>query len=353
MIFGAIKHHVETHKDLTKIGKVFQFKLSDPTAAWVVDLKEAKVFPGEAKADTTLELSASDWIAMATGQANPQKLYFGGKLKISGDVMASQKLEFLKEVKPPSQQGAPAAAAPVAPDAGGFKPVHVFAGIRDHVEKHPELVQKIQIVYQWKLTNPDSSWILDLKNGKTEEGVAEKPDTTLELSESDFLDMSTGKADPQKLYFGGKLKISGNVMASQKLEFLKQIDRAAAAAAAAKVTATPAKPAAAPAAPKASRTPEVLAALKERLAKNPGLGQELGGTLQFKVGGHAFSVSAAGFAEGMHDKRDATITLNEDEDFLALAQDPSRAHDLFQRGRLRIDGNVFLAKKLGLIGKLV
>jgi hypothetical protein len=34
---------------------------------------------------------------------------------------------------------------------------------------------------------------------------------------------------PMKLYMGGKLKISGNVMASQKLDFLKKIDREAGA----------------------------------------------------------------------------------------------------------------------------
>ncbi len=36
--------------------------------------------------------------------------------------------------------------------------------------------------------------------------------------------MTSGKADPMKLYMGGKLKISGDVMASQKLDFLKKID---------------------------------------------------------------------------------------------------------------------------------
>ena len=46
------------------------------------------------------------------------------------------------------------------------------------------------------------------------------------MSDADFMDMCTGKADAQKLYFGGKLKISGNVMASQKLDFLKKIDAA-------------------------------------------------------------------------------------------------------------------------------
>ena len=47
-------------------------------------------------------------------------------------------------------------------------------------------------------------------------------DCTLELAEPDFLDLTQGKADPMKLFTTGKLKISGNVMASQKLQFLQQ-----------------------------------------------------------------------------------------------------------------------------------
>ncbi|MBL0218847.1 MAG: SCP2 sterol-binding domain-containing protein [Myxococcales bacterium] len=42
-------------------------------------------------------------------------------------------------------------------------------------------------------------------------------DCTLEISEADFIDMTTGKSDPMKLFTTGKLKIAGNVMASQKL----------------------------------------------------------------------------------------------------------------------------------------
>src|SRR5262249_19548784 len=130
-------------------------------------------------------------------------------------------------------------------------------------------------------------------------------------------------------------------------------DKESAMAAAAKVQAGPATAAPAAAAPKASRTPELLDALKERLAKNPGLAKELGGTLQFKVGACAFSVSAAGFTEGMNEKRDATLTFADDDEFLALAQDVSRAQDLFQRGKVRVDGSVALAKKLGFLNKLV
>mgnify|MGYP000163776431 CR=1 FL=1 len=42
----------------------------------------------------------------------------------------------------------------------------------------------------------------------------------------DFMALVAGKADAQKLFFGGKLKLSGNIMLSQKLEgVLKGIDR--------------------------------------------------------------------------------------------------------------------------------
>ena len=37
---------------------------------------------------------------MATGQADAMKLFSTGKLKICGDVMASQKLGFLKKITP-------------------------------------------------------------------------------------------------------------------------------------------------------------------------------------------------------------------------------------------------------------
>ena len=54
-------------------------------------------------------------------------------------------------------------------------------------------------------------------------GAEGQAECTLELSDADFFGMATGKLDPQKLYFSGKLKISGNIMASQKLTFLQKI----------------------------------------------------------------------------------------------------------------------------------
>ena len=78
---------------------------------------------------------------------------------------------------------------------------------------------------------------LDLKKGEVKAGTVDKADCTLALTDADWLDMVSGKADPMKLFQSGKLKITGNVMASQKLNFLQKIDKAAAQSVVAKTSA--------------------------------------------------------------------------------------------------------------------
>ena len=120
--------------------------------------------------------------------------------------------------------------------------------------------------------------------------------------------MTSGKADPMKLYMGGKLKITGDLMASQKLDFLKKIDPklaqeaiqkkrgAAPAPSAGPATAAKASETAAPAPKVDGKAPAILKALGERLAKNPGLAKEVGALLQLDVTnpeGHWVSTSRA------------------------------------------------------------
>src|SRR5690606_19749241 len=105
----------------------------------------------------TLEMSDADFMDMCTGKADAQKLYFSGKLKISGDVMASQKLSFLKKLDPSRVVeamkarigGASAAPAEAKPGSGD-----VFLGIRAYVAENPALVTSTQTVFQFKLTDP-------------------------------------------------------------------------------------------------------------------------------------------------------------------------------------------------------
>ncbi len=349
-----------------KVKTAFVFKLSAPESAWTIDLTTppGKVTEGAGTASCTLDMSDADFMAMATGQADAMKLFGSGKLKISGDVMASQKLGFLKKITPemvlaetkkrtgggaaPAASAVPADYTPTTDDA--------FAVIAEFLVQNPELAAKVGVAYQWKVGS--KAYLLDLKSqpGKVVpgEGAAE---CTLELSEADFLDMTQGKADPMKLFTTGKLKISGNIMASQKLSFLSKMDPskaieviakrrgiggAAPAAAAAPVAAAP---------PAVAHAQAIFGAMAKRLAENPGLKQEVRANVRLNITNpevsHVFDLG------GADPKRvDATLTMS-DADFAALAGGKADARSLYQHGKLRIDGDASVAHRLGVFKGLI
>jgi 3-hydroxyacyl-CoA dehydrogenase/3a,7a,12a-trihydroxy-5b-cholest-24-enoyl-CoA hydratase len=350
-----------------KVKTTFLFRLSAPDASWTIDLATPPGSVAEGaigKAACTLEMTDADFMAMATGQADAMKLFSTGKLKISGDVMASQKLGFLKKITPEmvlaettrrtggaGGAAAAAAAAPAEPTTA-----EVFAVIEDHLKSNPDIAGKIGTIYQWKIGG--APWVLDLKHG----GGSVRPgeaaaDTTLEISEGDFLDMTTGKADAMKLFTTGKLKISGNVMASQKLEFLRKLDQKRAASVVAKLrgaapaTAAPAAKPAAPAAKAEPQAPRIFAALARHLADNPGLAQEVRATVKFEV--KAPDASQTVELGGSDPKQlDATLTMS-DADLGALASGKTTAQKLYQQGKLRIDGDVSVGHRLGFLKGLI
>ena len=358
-IFGGIRRYLAKNADVAaKVGKVFLFKLSSPESAWTLDLKANAVTAGEgAKAECTLELSDADFMAMATGKANPMKLFSSGKLKISGDLMASQKLDFLMKVDPAdvvasmnertggAAGAAPAAEAkPAAPTSGD-----VFQAIGAYLTKNADIAAKIGKVYQFRLSSPESVWTLDLKANAVAAGETVKPECTLELSDADFMAMVDGKANPMKLFSSGKLKISGDLMASQKLDFLTKIDKAAVAAAAGdRKPAAAAAPA--PVAKKEPRAPALFKALAEKLAQNPALGASLGARVQFTVKDldRAWVIDGATVTEGKTTAAGAWFILS-DEDLAGLASGARTVKSLYMHGAMRVDGDVRLAHKLDLL----
>jgi 3-hydroxyacyl-CoA dehydrogenase/3a,7a,12a-trihydroxy-5b-cholest-24-enoyl-CoA hydratase len=365
--FNAIGAYVSQHPELVKsVGNVYQFNLKGPDSAWVVDLKNGagQVKAGTAeKADCTLALSDADWLDMVNGKADPMKLFQSGKLKITGNVMASQKLDFLKKLDrsalAATAGAAPAAAPAAAPVGGGaITSAMTFQAIGAYLAKTPELAKSIGNVYQFNLKNPDAAWVLDLKNGggSVKAGAAEKADCTLALSDADWLDMVSGKADPMKLFQSGKLKITGNVMASQKLDFLKKIDRKEFEAALASAPAAAAPAASASTASAEAKAPKVIAALKERLTKNPALAKEVGAVITFKVkDGPAFTADLQSASPAIKDGADAkattTITLTDDALF-ELAKSGA-VQSLYQHGEVRIDGSMKPVHRLGFFKQLV
>jgi 3-hydroxyacyl-CoA dehydrogenase/3a,7a,12a-trihydroxy-5b-cholest-24-enoyl-CoA hydratase len=298
--------------------------------------------------------------------------------------MASQKLSFLQKIDPKEAMaavakkrgGAPAAASSAAPAtaAAPGKPTsdQIFFAIAFHIESHPELVKSVDTIFQWKLTSPDSAWVVDLKNGKgsCKPGTVDKSDVSLELSDADFLTMAgdaEGAKLAMKLYMGGKLKIGGNVMASQKLtEVLKGIDREAAmkaylaksgggAPAAAAPAATSAAAAPAAASSKEAKSTAFFKALGDRLAKNPSLAKEVGQVLLFKVKSpdKSYLVDLTGSGTVKEGAGDAAMTLTvADEDLATLTKGADAQRDLYQHGKLRVDGDARLAQKLSFLNQL-
>ena len=262
---------------------------------------------------------------------------------------------------PPAAAAAVAAAVP-APTANDGKLVSgdIFVAIKDYLEKNPDLVGQVGTVFQFDLINPDSSWLIDVKNGKGSvtagKGAA---DVTLTLSDEDFLAMTSGAADPQKLYFAGKLKIGGNVMASQKLTFLKKVDPKAAEKAIreARQAASGAPQAEAPKATKAANAPVIFKALGERIAADPALASDVAAVVAFVITDpeSAWVVDLKSATPSVKEGKDAaaeTTLRLADEDLSELVKGHS-ASDLHQRGKLRVDGDVRIAHKLGLFKGLV
>ena len=185
------------------------------------------------------------------------------------------------------QRGGSCGGAP-AGDAGGPNAGDVFAAIADHIARNGDLAGKIQNVFQFKLKNPDSVWTVDLKNAKGAVGEGEtiKPDCTLELENCGLPRHDERQSRRTKALFRREAEDRGNVMASQKLQFLKSMDPAAAQAAVAKHRAGgggASTKAAAPAAAKKVNAPGVFEKLGAKIGKNPNLVKEVGAVIAFKI----------------------------------------------------------------------
>ncbi|XP_059610162.1 peroxisomal multifunctional enzyme type 2-like isoform X2 [Phlebotomus argentipes] len=109
----------------------------------------------------------------------------------------------------------------------GLQSDAIFGAIKDRVDGEPAKAKAVNGVFAYKITENGQvvkEWTLDLKNAKVYEGAPQggKADTTLTVGDADFVDIALGKINPQVAFMKGKLKITGNIMLTQKLvPFLK------------------------------------------------------------------------------------------------------------------------------------
>lgn len=285
-------------------------------------------------------------------------------------VLSNAYVEFYPEIpkavaKAKSAGGTGAAASGASPSNGPTS-AQVFGALGAYIAKHPDVAAKAGVLYEWQLKSPDSVFTMDLKNapGGVTPGPATKPECTLEISDQDFLDMVAGKADAQKLYFAKKLKIGGNIMASQKLEFLKKMDpkefadlltaqggsSAVAASTSAGENARGAGVQATTGSAVAPKAKEVFATLQKRFTDSKGA-INVDGPVQLAVRNP--DARALVGKEGVQidaEDRHARAWLTIDDSDLALWSEGKLSMDkLFQQGKLRVDGDVRAARTLAAL----
>ncbi|KAF9437178.1 hypothetical protein BGZ76_001737 [Entomortierella beljakovae] len=91
----------ERKEQVAKVKGIFVFNIKNPkkeTATWTFDLKNGvgamhKGLVPNQKADITIEVQDADFVALADGKANGQKLFMSGKIKVKGAIMMATKLD--------------------------------------------------------------------------------------------------------------------------------------------------------------------------------------------------------------------------------------------------------------------
>ena len=84
----------------------------------------------------------------------------------------------------------------------------------------PDKAKGIDTVVQIDIKGPrGGSWTATIRDQKmeVEEGTSPSPKLTVEMAETDFLDLVNGKLDGIMAFFTGKLKLKGDVAVALKL----------------------------------------------------------------------------------------------------------------------------------------
>ncbi|KAF9181097.1 hypothetical protein BGZ51_005671 [Haplosporangium sp. Z 767] len=120
------------------------------------------------------------------------------------------------------------AAVPVKSAGGAFKSEAVFEQIGAGIEAmspadRAAQVKKVNGAFQFDITNDSgdtATYHIDLKNDKGHVGpgpCSGKADVVVSVKDDTFVDLASGKANAQKLFMSGAIKVKGQVMLATKL----------------------------------------------------------------------------------------------------------------------------------------
>jgi putative sterol carrier protein len=81
----------------------------------------------------------------------------------------------------------------------------------------------VEVTFQYRISGPKGGdWFARITGGtcQVNQGLADKPTTTLKIADEDFLALMSGRLKAMSAYTSGKLKIEGDLMKSQLIEKL-------------------------------------------------------------------------------------------------------------------------------------
>ncbi|XP_031632314.1 non-specific lipid-transfer protein [Contarinia nasturtii] len=112
----------------------------------------------------------------------------------------------------------------LSPDGKGFLVTPYLRVLEIAMQEDKDnLIEKVRGIYGFRVTHgPNGAngyWIINAKTGKgsvTYNGK-EKPDVTFVMKDADVVELISGKLQPQKAFFQGKVKVQGNMGLAMKL----------------------------------------------------------------------------------------------------------------------------------------
>jgi putative sterol carrier protein len=92
---------ISAHADrLRSIGAVYKFVLEgEGGGTWIAKFHDdPAIEEGDGDAECTIIMAADDYVDMLEDRANPQQLFFTGKLKVEGDMGLAMKLGDIADI---------------------------------------------------------------------------------------------------------------------------------------------------------------------------------------------------------------------------------------------------------------
>lgn len=102
----------------------------------------------------------------------------------------------------------------------------VFNKISGALAANPGAAESINAVFQFNVTGDNGgTWVIDARPGSAgvSEGASADAQCQITIADSDWVALTSGKANPMNMFMMGKIKLSGDMGLAMKLQGLLKL----------------------------------------------------------------------------------------------------------------------------------